>query len=267
MGRGGPEDCLALLTDSFDSSTKILPNAMKRSDCIAVAFFLLVCLLVLLFPWGMTEDGNVRWMPVLEGCFSGERTGLTRFGGVVQAYPYLMGFLKVGILATFGELLKARMKTGRWHTPDLFPKFLVWGLYGMLFTLVFALFATGVQAVSRQGLWFASSKPYAEMSFWENVRTGFSISLWCNLIFCYPMMLAHEWFNVSIAARKPVPGATFFAALPAQVWGSFLPKTIVWFWIPAHTVTFCLPPEFRVLMSAFLSLALGFLLSIHAARK
>ena len=240
---------------------------MKRSDVVALLFFLAICLFVLLFPWEMSESGSIRWTPVFGGCFSGELAGLHRFGSVVQAYPYFTGFLKVGILATFGELLKARMKTGRWRTPDLFPRFLVWGLYGMLFTIVFALFAAGVQAVSRQGLWFASSKPYSEMGFWENVRTGFSISLWCNLIFCYPMMLAHEWFNVSIAARRPVGGTAFFAALPAQVWGSFLPKTIVWFWIPAHTVTFCLPPEFRVLMSAFLSLALGFLLSIHAARK
>ena len=39
-------------------------------------------------------------------------------------------------------------------------------------------------------------------------------------------------------------------------------KTIVFFWIPAHTVTFSLPPDFRVLMSAVLSLALGFILTI-----
>ena len=39
-------------------------------------------------------------------------------------------------------------------------------------------------------------------------------------------------------------------------------KTIVVFWIPAHTITFCLPAQYQILMSAFLSLALGFILTI-----
>jgi hypothetical protein len=34
-------------------------------------------------------------------------------------------------------------------------------------------------------------------------------------------------------------------------------RTIPLFWIPAHTMTFLLPPEFRVLMAAVLSIALG----------
>lgn len=237
---------------------------MKSSDFFALLFFVALCLLVLLFPWTANPEGGLLWAPAWSDSFTAKLTGLRNFGAAVNAYPYTSGFLKVGILATFGELLKSRLKSGRWHTPDLFPKFLVWGLYGMLFTLVFALFAAGVQAVSARGLWFACTKPYADMTLAENLRTGFSISLWCNLIFCYPMMLAHEWFNVSIAARKPVAGSVFFAALPPAVWGSFLPKTILWFWIPAHTVTFCLPPDYRVLMSAFLSLALGFMLTLSA---
>jgi len=38
-------------------------------------------------------------------------------------------------------------------------------------------------------------------------------------------------------------------------------KTIPFFWIPAHTVTFLLPPEYRVLTAAGLSLALGLILA------
>ena len=54
-----------------------------------------------------------------------------------------------------------------------------------------------------------------------------------------------------------------------HIWGSFIPKTILCFWIPAHTVTFCLPQDYRVLMSAVLSLALGFILTFRpkAAKK
>jgi hypothetical protein len=42
--------------------------------------------------------------------------------------------------------------------------------------------------------------------------------------------------------------------------------TIPGFWIPAHTVTFLLPPEYRVLMAAFLSIALGGILSFAKAK-
>lgn len=38
-------------------------------------------------------------------------------------------------------------------------------------------------------------------------------------------------------------------------------KTIPFFWIPAHTVTFLLPAEYRVLAAAFLSIALGGILA------
>ncbi|GFR35173.1 Mpv17/PMP22 family protein [Thermobrachium celere] len=39
-------------------------------------------------------------------------------------------------------------------------------------------------------------------------------------------------------------------------------KTIPFFWVPAHTITFLLPSEYRVLMASFLSIALGAILSI-----
>ena len=88
-----------------------------------------------------------------------------------------------------------------------------------------------------------------------------------NMIFAYPMMFSHEWFNQGIEKGKPVGGAEFFAAADANVWGSFIPKTILYFWIPAHTVTFLLPAEFRVLVGALLSMALGFILTIKAVKK
>lgn len=39
-------------------------------------------------------------------------------------------------------------------------------------------------------------------------------------------------------------------------------KTIPFFWIPAHTLTFLLPPEYQVIAAAALSIALGIILSL-----
>jgi len=44
-------------------------------------------------------------------------------------------------------------------------------------------------------------------------------------------------------------------------------RTIPLFWIPAHTITFLLPPHYRVLMAALLSLALGGILAFAKRRR
>jgi hypothetical protein len=43
-------------------------------------------------------------------------------------------------------------------------------------------------------------------------------------------------------------------------------KTVPFFWIPAHTITFLLPSAYRVLWAAYLSIALGAILA-YARRK
>jgi hypothetical protein len=46
------------------------------------------------------------------------------------------------------------------------------------------------------------------------------------------------------------------------MWGFVFKKTIPFFWIPAHTITFLLPPQYRVLYAALLSVVLGILLGV-----
>ena len=44
-------------------------------------------------------------------------------------------------------------------------------------------------------------------------------------------------------------------------------KTIPFFWIPAHTITFILPQDYRVLFAAVLGIALGVLLAIASLKS
>lgn len=226
---------------------------MKVSDIFAVIAFILIAAIVFFWPWGANG-----FCLDLCGSFS-DFTGMKNFGYIAGAYPYISGFFKVAVLATFGEMIKTRGRTGSYKTPDLWIKFIVWGLYGMLFTIAFTLFRLGVGAMAKGGvIWWM---PFDNATA-NNIFVAFSTSFWINVVFCYPMMMSHEWFNTCIAKRKFVGGAEFFAGLDPKVWGSFMLKTIVVFWIPAHTITFSLPPQYQILMSAFLSLALGFILTI-----
>ena len=149
---------------------------------------------------------------------------------------------------------------------DLFPvRVIVWGFFGLIMTVAFALFANGVQAMMGTPLWFGEPLMLSN-SFGNRFIFAISTSFWMNMLFAYPMMLGHEWFNAVLAKRGFVGGGEFLSGLNAHVWGSFIPKTILYFWIPAHTVTFLLPAEFRVLMGALLSVALGFFLTIRAVK-
>ncbi|NTV18536.1 MAG: Mpv17/PMP22 family protein, partial [Bacteroidales bacterium] len=44
-------------------------------------------------------------------------------------------------------------------------------------------------------------------------------------------------------------------------------KTIPLFWIPAHTITFMLPDQYKVLFAASLSIVLGLILSYAKLRN
>ncbi len=184
------------------------------------------------------------------------------FVAAVKSYPILMGFAKVAVLATFGECLKSRLKTGNWKITHSVQRFIVWGLFGIWFTWVFPLFSVGAEELISKDLWFA---------FWP----AFSKSLWINVLSCYApgMMLMHEYFNKMIEKQGFVGGEEFFKKLDRDAWvPSFkkwtcVPMTVFWFWVPAHTFTFMLPGHFRILCAAFLSVALGFLLTLPAMKR
>jgi len=77
-------------------------------------------------------------------------------------------------------------------------------------------------------------------------------------------ILATMGESIGLRIQKGVYHYKGFGILPrAIVWG-FLGMGISMFWIPAHTITFMLPPQWCVLFAAFLSVVLGVLLSVGA---
>jgi hypothetical protein len=191
------------------------------------------------------------------------------FVNVTKAYPYSMGFVKVAILATMGELLAARIVLGVWKSPPgLVWRAIIWGLLGMSFVLIFEIFSAGVASSVKKGLLPAGSGSFANFSM------AFFISTIMNLAFAPTMMALHRITDtyLDLAQGKLAKlGDVSLRKVVSQIdWQGFIGfvvvKTIPLFWIPAHTVTFLLPPEYRVLVAAFLSIALGAILAF-AKRK
>jgi hypothetical protein len=194
----------------------------------------------------------------------------SQFVMLTKVYPYTMGFIKVAILATIGELIAVRIATGNWHKPvGLRYRFLVWGLLGISFVTVFELFASGVAGAVQKHL-----LPVAGTGYVQKVSVAFWISTTMNLIFAPTMMALHritdtyiELSDGRIANLRRIELGAVVAKIDWTCFVQFVVvKTIPLFWIPAHMVTFMLLPEYRVLMAAMLSIALGGILA-SAKRK
>lgn len=182
-----------------------------------------------------------------------------------SAHPYLLGFLKVGILATFGEVLSLRITKGKYILPvGVLYRFLVWGFLGIVFVAVFELFASGTKVLLDKNL-----LPYVESA--RAFFQAFYTSLLMNLIFAPTFMSFHRitdgYIDLSGGRLRKMFSTSFDEVLRAVDWNFFvkfvLGKTIPLFWIPAHTITFLLPASYRVLVAALLSVFLGILLSFR----
>ena len=110
---------------------------------------------------------------------------------------------------------------------------------------------------------------------WFKVLVAFAVSVSMNTIFAPVFMTLHKITDTHILATGGTL-AGFFTPIPMRkimtglnwgvLWGFVFKKTIPFFWFPAHTLTFLLPGNMRVLCAALLGVVLGILLAV-AARK
>jgi hypothetical protein len=179
---------------------------------------------------------------------------------VTDAHPYIGGFVKFFVLATMGDWLGVRILKGKWIIPRGFVyKAIVWGVLGMMITLVFTVFIGGAAVAQTTGrLPFAGSK-LAQAFFGSTIM---------NLSFGPMLYVYHKFADLYIDAKYENNGGSVnVKELVDKVdWYSLVNfswlKTCPLIWIPCHTIVFLLPVEYRVLASAFLSILLGMLITI-----
>lgn len=184
---------------------------------------------------------------------------------LTTGHPYLMGFAKFALLATMGELLAIRLAVGAWQQPrGLFWRVLVWGLVGVAITFMFGFYAAGVSALVESGTLPAGSGVMGKF------LTAFYTSAIMNLTFGPVFMAAHRISDTYIDLRSSGKNPSWGALNNSIRWGDFITfvvgKTIPFWWIPAHTLTFLLPVVYRVVAAAYLSIVLGVIL-IYARKR
>jgi hypothetical protein len=183
-----------------------------------------------------------------------------------------LSFIKFAVLATTGESLGLRIQKGvySYRGFGLLPRAIVWGFLGMLIYMAFAIFSNGTPALLEQLGWEDATKVAREGTFGSKLGIAFAISVLMNLIFAPVMMTLHKITDTHILYNNGVWNALFKRMDVVSIlkhlnwevhWHLVLKKTIPLFWIPAHTLTFLLPSEYRVLFAALLGIVLGVILS------
>ena len=177
--------------------------------------------------------------------------------------PYLMGFLKFALLATTGEVLASKVAAGRFAFPKgVWAKAAIWGVIGMMLTLLMPVYAGGVAAAQSAGVLAGKNSPFL---------TALFTSALMNLTFGVAMMAFHRVTDTMVEQFCNEKKTSPTSAVNAVDWIGFICfvvfRTIPLFWIPAHTVTFLLPSEYRVFLSAALSIVLGLLLAVAKRKK
>ena len=228
---------------------------MKRSDFI---FGLVILAIFLPFVW---SEALYDW-----------------YKSFNAAHGMIMSFLKFSILSTLGEMLGCRIATGKYMNPTFgaLPRMIVWGFLGMGINMAMIIFSKGTPMfLEYMGMSNAVEAFTANGFTMAKLWVALAVSVAMNTIFAPVFMTFHKITDAHIAAHGgsvkslfiPIPMAQRFSELNWQAqWGFVFKKTIPFFWYPAHTITFILPPEQRVLFAALLGIVLGVLLAV-ASKK
>lgn len=209
--------------------------------------------------YGNLNQGDKIWGGILIALSLGLVFPFSReaFVALTHNHYYPMSFLKFAVLATMGEMLAVRILNQSWRKPKgMLAKAVVWGVLGMIIALMFNTFNGGAKAVMAAGLLPGSGA----------FLTAFYTSTLMNITFGPVMMGTHRVTDTYIDRKVDrADPATVLGAIAAVDWVGYINiavlKTVPFFWIPAHTLVFLLPPEFRVLASAYLSIALGVIMA------
>jgi len=178
-------------------------------------------------------------------------------------YKILGGFIKFFFLASIGDFIALRIKSKEWKIPNyIFMKALIWGLIGISIVLMFVIYPFGVEALQTRNI-----LPFDGNTFFF----ALFVSVIMNFTFAPTMMAFHRVTDTFLNLRVDNKKVTIKEAIEAVNWSQFINFTIFrsipLFWIPAHTITFLLPEEYRIVFAAVLGIFLGLILGLFNNRS
>jgi hypothetical protein len=165
--------------------------------------------------------------------------------------PLVSAAVQFGILGTIGEIISCSIRARKFALPGLWyqvaAKVIAWAVLGIIIKYGF----TGMKGFTRALL----DHQMLPSIFDSGIGWAFAVSVFTNLLFGPQMMFFHRLEDNLILWKWNLAGLT-------TAWW-----TLLWFWIPAHTVTFSLPAEYQIGLAAVWSVVLGLILGLSKGRK
>jgi len=164
---------------------------------------------------------------------------------LVVAQPIVTAMIQFAVLGTLGDAISHWIVKRRIFSPydfkTLILKIIEWSVLAVMIKYAFIGFHGFVESLIDNNY----------LPHLEGIGKSFAISTSMNLQFGPLLVITHRLMDNLIAGK--------------QNWKN-LDKgfySLLWFWIPAHTVTFILPKEFQIGLAALWSLALGIILGFY----
>jgi hypothetical protein len=154
---------------------------------------------------------------------------------------FVMAFIKFAMLGTAGEIVAKLLTKKPIKIGIIFWSMLVWGVLGLIIKFCFV----GFNGFTFQ---LMELKMIPEGDF----SRAFFTSFFTNAFFGPWVIILHRLFDNIVFGKFTVPKEGLKGAL----------LTLIWFWIPAHTVTFMMDGEMQVTLAAIWSFVLGLILGI-----
>lgn len=169
---------------------------------------------------------------------------------MVKSYPILSAMIQFAILGTIGEILSYKIRGGKGYPFSLgvtLGKMLGWAVLAVMIKYAFTGFGGFVHALIEHRM---LPEAVADTTW----LFAFCKSFFTNLMFGPILVMSHRLFDNWIEGKwnwSNLKGALLL---------------LMWFWVPAHTVTFALPAEFQIGLAALWSLVLGLLLGLFTRK-
>jgi len=174
---------------------------------------------------------------------------------LVSTHRIIMAMIQFAILGTLGEFVSRWIVNKKINIPFPFAlviwKMIVWSILAVCIKYAFIGFEGFVDALVN------SKYHLLPQMFLEDQKLprALAISFMMNVQFGVLLVLLHRVLDNLVIKNKNWKG------LDKAMY------SLLWFWVPAHTFTFMLSPEYRIGLAAIWSVVLGLILGFFNKKK
>lgn len=165
---------------------------------------------------------------------------------LVKAHPIIMAVVQFAILGTLGEIVSKLIIQKSMKYPFTLKltlwKMVVWSILAVCIKYAFVGINGFVMVLMQHNM-----IPCLEIT---SIGYAFAKSVFINIQFGLFLVIFHRVLDNLVIKEKN--------------WSN-LDKgmlSLLWFWIPAHTITFSLPTDYQIGLAALWSVVLGFILGL-----